>query len=64
MDGKGLLDCPSCALPAEIVDRFVLDGSPHPVEHVKLRCVNRHWFILPTDGLTVLLESKRGVRAR
>lgn len=51
MQPKGLLDCPTCALPAEIVDRFLLDGSPHPVEHVKLRCVDGHWFTIPTDAV-------------
>lgn len=49
MDRNRLLDCPTCALPAEVVDRFVLDGSPHPVEHVKLRCITGHWFTVPTD---------------
>jgi hypothetical protein len=40
----GLLDCPACGLPAEIVDRFTLEASPHPVEHVKIRCLAGHWF--------------------
>ena len=31
-----LLECPTCGLPAEIIDRFTLDGAPAPVEHVKL----------------------------
>lgn len=47
-DRNALLDCPACGLPAEIVDRFVLDGSPSPVEHVKLRCIDGHWFTVPT----------------
>jgi len=44
-----LLECPSCGLPAEIIDRFTLDGVPTPVEHIKLVCVNRHWYTLPAD---------------
>lgn len=44
-----LLECPSCRLPAEIIDRFTLDGAPTPVEHIKLVCVNRHWYVLPVD---------------
>ncbi len=48
-----LLDCPTCGLPAEITDRFVLDGVPTPVEHVKLVCVKRHWYTLPVDQLPV-----------
>lgn len=46
-----LLECPACGLPSEIVDRFTLDGTPGPVEHVKVVCVVRHWFTLPADEL-------------
>ena len=46
-----LLECPSCGLPAEIIDRFTLDAAPTPVEHIKLVCVNRHWYTLPVDGI-------------
>jgi hypothetical protein len=48
-----LLNCPTCGLPAEITDRFTLDGAPSPVEHVKLVCVKRHWYTLPVDQLSV-----------
>jgi hypothetical protein len=44
-----LLECPTCGLPAEIIDRFTLGGAPAPLEHVKLFCVNRHWYTLPVD---------------
>jgi hypothetical protein len=60
MDRNRLLDCPTCALPAEVVDRFVLDGSPHPVEHVKLRCITGHWFTFPTDTLGASERSDGG----
>ena len=46
-----LVECPACGLPAEITDRFTLDGAPAPVEHVKVVCVTRHWFVLPADQL-------------
>ena len=48
-----LVDCPTCGLPAEITDRFVLGGAPGPVEHVKVVCVRRHWYTLPVDMLPV-----------
>jgi hypothetical protein len=48
---RPLLDCPTCGLPAEITDRFTLDGAPTRVEHVKLVCVQRHWYALPVDQL-------------
>ena len=44
-----LVDCPTCGLPAEITDRFTLDGVPGPVDHVKVVCVRRHWYTLPAD---------------
>jgi hypothetical protein len=48
-----LLDCPTCGLPAEITDRFMLYGVPSPVEHVKLVCVRGHWYTPPFDQLVV-----------
>ena len=48
-----LVDCPTCGLPAEITDRFVLGGAPGPVEHVKVVCVRRHWYTLPVDMFPV-----------
>ena len=46
-----LLNCPTCGLPAEITDRFMLDGVPTPVEHVKLVCIAGHWYTPPVDQL-------------
>jgi hypothetical protein len=53
-----LLDCPTCGLPAEITERFILDGVPAPVEHVKLVCVKGHWYTPPVDQL-LMAESDR-----
>jgi hypothetical protein len=47
-----LLNCPTCGLPAEITDRFLLDGAPGPVEHVKLVCVEGHWYTFAVDRLS------------
>jgi hypothetical protein len=44
-----LVDCPTCGVPAEITDRFMLRGTPEPVEHVKVVCVRRHCYTLPLD---------------
>ena len=44
-----LVDCPTCGCPAELTDRFTLNGVPAPVEHVRLVCVRRHWYTLPID---------------
>jgi hypothetical protein len=55
-----LVECPACGLPAGITDRFVLNGAPEPVEHVKIACVNRHWFTLPVDLLATAEPSGSG----
>ena len=43
------LACPSCGLPAQIVDRFTLSGSSGPVQHVKIVCTAGHWYTPPID---------------
>ena len=48
-----LVECPSCGLPAEITARFTLAGAPEPVEHVKVVCIRRHWYVLPGDMFAV-----------
>lgn len=48
-----LVGCPECRAPAEILDRFVLEGTDGPVEHVTVRCVRRHRFTMLTSSLTV-----------
>ena len=44
-------DCPSCGVPMEVIDRFILNGVPTPVEHVKVRCPIGHWYTIPTEWL-------------
>ncbi len=36
--------CPECAAPAEVVDRFVLESTDGPIEHVTVLCAVRHRF--------------------
>jgi hypothetical protein len=59
-DQSELVDCPTCGSPAEITDRFMLDGAPGPVEHVKIVCVRRHWYTLPVDQLAVSAPAPEG----
>ena len=47
-----LVGCPQCAEQAEVVDRFVLESTDGPIEHVKIQCARRHWFTMTTEGLT------------
>ena len=55
------LQCPRCGLPATITDRFMLYGSPGPVEHVTLACVAGHWFTPPVESLPNWLDEPHGV---
>jgi hypothetical protein len=45
------LGCPGCGAPAEIVDRFALDSTEGPLEHLKVWCVTGHWFTVLADNL-------------
>jgi hypothetical protein len=51
---------PGCTAPAEIVDRRTLPSTDAPTEHVKVRCSQRHWFVLPVS----MLRSPRPVSGR
>ena len=42
-----LTSCPSCDSPAEIIEQFTLRSTDGPVEHMRITCVRRHWFLLP-----------------
>jgi hypothetical protein len=47
-----LMPCPECGSPAEVTDRFVLNGTDGPVDHLALRCVAFHHFRMPVESLT------------
>ena len=46
-----LVSCPQCGLAAEVTRREALPSTHGPVEHVYVRCVQRHWFLLPADAV-------------
>jgi hypothetical protein len=50
-DELDLVVCPEGAAPAEVVDRFALVSTDGQIEHVKVMCVMRHWFLLPAASL-------------
>ena len=45
------LSCPECGTIAEVVLRAMLAGTSGGVEHVKIRCLDRHWFFMPVEML-------------
>ncbi len=46
-----LTTCPECGEVAEVQWRAVLDSTDGPVEHAKVLCVRRHWFLLTVEAL-------------
>jgi hypothetical protein len=45
MEALDVTGCPECGAPAEVVARFELLSTAGPVEHVKVVCAQRHWFM-------------------
>lgn len=46
-----LTTCPACGGAAEVLWRETWPSTEGPVEHAKVGCVRRHWFLLPADQL-------------
>jgi hypothetical protein len=46
-----LTPCPQCGLPAEIRERFCLQSTDGPVDHVVVSCINDHHFRMAADQL-------------
>jgi hypothetical protein len=49
--GLDLVGCPTCAAPAEIVERFVLNSTDGPIEHATVLCADRHRFTVLVERL-------------
>jgi hypothetical protein len=47
-----LTTCPECGHAAEVTWREVMESTDGPVEHAQIRCVQRHWFLLPVAHLS------------
>lgn len=47
-NGIELISCPECGNVATIEWESRIAG----VLHVKLHCINRHWFLMPADTIT------------
>jgi hypothetical protein len=38
------IPCPECGGAGRMTERFWLDSTDGPVEHLKTGCVNNHWL--------------------
>ena len=45
------ISCPQCRAPAQITERFQLDSTNGPVEHLKTGCERGHWFTPTAESL-------------
>lgn len=43
------IDCPDCGAVAEVTPYAELGSTSGRVAHVTIRCVFRHWFLLPAE---------------
>jgi hypothetical protein len=43
--------CPECGALAEVHWRAVIESTDGPVEHARIGCARRHWFLLPVARL-------------
>lgn len=48
--------CPVCMFDAEVIERFVLESTDGPVEHIKILCPQGHGYRMPTALLFGLYE--------
>jgi hypothetical protein len=51
LSGLTLVACPDCDATAEVEWQSTRPGTHGPVLLVKIRCLNRHWFLMPGEGL-------------
>jgi hypothetical protein len=42
---------PQCGAPARISERFWLESTDGPVEHLKIGCLSKHWFTPPAETI-------------
>jgi hypothetical protein len=39
-----IIACPHCGAPAEITQRFWLDSTDGPIQHLQTICLSKHWL--------------------
>jgi hypothetical protein len=54
-----LTSCPECGSIAEVEWRAVMESTDGPIEHARIRCVQKHWFLLPVASLAAPAQQPR-----
>jgi hypothetical protein len=39
-----IIPCPQCGTPAEVTQRFWLNSTDGPIQHLKTICLSKHWL--------------------
>jgi hypothetical protein len=48
-----LAACPECGRAAEVEPRGAARSTGGPVDLVFVRCISRHWFLMPAADLSI-----------
>jgi hypothetical protein len=48
--------CPQCSMTAAVQRSDRVESTDGPIDHVRITCVNRHWFLMPADRLIATYE--------
>ena len=50
-DDYEIVACPDCGRPAFVEWRTHIESTNGAVEHLKILCLDRHWFFLPVSSV-------------
>ncbi len=51
-ESEAAVYCPECGLPAWVEWTATASSTDGPMEHVKVRCFARHWFLMPAERIS------------
>ncbi|MGH3871273.1 MAG: hypothetical protein ACRDSR_07105 [Pseudonocardiaceae bacterium] len=54
-----IVACPECSMTAAMQRGDPIESTDGPVDHVRITCVNRHWFLMPADMLNERPQSQQ-----
>ena len=57
-----VISCPDCGVPAEVTERFSLQSTDGPVDHVAVSCVASHHFRMAVDALPAQAQDQLAVQ--
>jgi hypothetical protein len=55
--------CPSCGQPAKVLDEFTMGSTDGPIDHLKTRCADGHWYTLPAERVALYMAGPEALAA-